>query len=902
MNASFSKVNLLLCVIFFLAFESVGAQELDPNFNPSITGSSGLNVSAGVGQPDGKVIVAGQFVAVNKYAAPGFARINSDGSLDESFQTGAGFSGTVNAMVRQNDGKIIVVGKFTAYNNLPASNIVRLNTDGTIDASFNTGTGFDNYATAVLVQPDGKILVTGPFTKFNNVQGNSIVRLNTDGSRDTSFSAGSGTGDYSIADMALQRDGKILIVGSFEQVNGQAKPRVARLETNGAVDATFNSGKGPSSIVFSVAIQIVNSEDRILIGGLFNKYNDVATASVVRLMGDGSLDTSLQLSGLTTKVVRDVYTLFDDIFVGTNSDFTRYSSTGSATTLATSAVTWITNYGPDKILVGGSKGKITNVDRTGVAIIDGGGTLVNTFNPLLANAGLVTSFIELSDGKFLVGGDFDRVNGLAAGHIARLNPDGSVDVTFTTGTGFSSSSFSEPVNHMAVQTDGKIVVAGWLNGYNGVRTNELNGLVRLNANGTLDNTFVKPYFVGSSPLHLLSLPNNKILIVQFPHDFIRFNVDGSLDNTFNGGSPFIVTGEIGGVALLPDGRVVIAQVSTNETVLKVLLDNGSLGATIATIQDRAKKMIVTSAGQIYVGCGGNSSGGVGNVYRVNPDGTVVRGGASFHAAISNDIGSVYAMAVSNNTLIAGGYFQKSLINNTPVLWNQSYMAAFETSGAFLPGTTPVLDGKVNHLFALSQGRIFAAGDFLKVDGIARNKSAMLKMPANAPAAPSSLTGEFTAKQQVGLTWVDNASNETAFEIQRAPKGSTTYTVAYIGKANETSWDDVLQDAQVRGYSYKIRALNVAGASAFVESALITGIEERTIVAGLLYPNPTSGVMQFAEKVTRGSIVQVTDLRGQQKLVSSADESLDLSFLPAGIYLVTLDQNGKRVVTRVVKTN
>ena len=159
-----------------------------------------------------------------------------DGTIDSSFNipTGA-INGVVNTIVTQNDGKMIVGGDFTFLNRLAFNKLGRLNTDGTNDLSFSIGSGFDNTVNFVQIQPDGKLIVVGNFTQYNGVTKNRIVRLNTNGTIDPTFNIGSGFNSV-VYSTKIQSDGKIIVVGNFTQYNGITKNRVVRLNIYGTID------------------------------------------------------------------------------------------------------------------------------------------------------------------------------------------------------------------------------------------------------------------------------------------------------------------------------------------------------------------------------------------------------------------------------------------------------------------------------------------------------------------------------------------------------------------------------------------------------------------------------------------------------------------------------------------
>src|SRR5690606_23709444 len=220
------------------------------------------------------------------------------GSIDLSFDVGDGIinnSANTHCLELQPDGKILVGGKFTSYDGHNRENIVRLNADGTIDTSFTTGSGFSNNASvrAIVQQPDGKILVGGWFTTYRGQTRNCIVRLNANGEIDTSFDMGTGFDNPSpyttVFSIFLQSDGKILVGGGFTSYQGHSANSIIRLNSDGTVDTTFDSGTGFSQVTSVVQMGEVSDIDvqpdgKILVGGRFNMYNGQDTGKgIVRL-------------------------------------------------------------------------------------------------------------------------------------------------------------------------------------------------------------------------------------------------------------------------------------------------------------------------------------------------------------------------------------------------------------------------------------------------------------------------------------------------------------------------------------------------------------------------------------------------------------------------------------------
>jgi uncharacterized delta-60 repeat protein len=192
------------------------------------------------------------------------------------------------AIALDSSGKPLIGGTFTTINGTPINRIARLNTDGSLDTTFNPGSGIDNAVLAIALDSSGKLLVGGQFNKVNGIVRPSIARLNSDGSLDTTFNAGSVDG--AVQAIALDSSGKPVIGGGFTTINGTNRNRIARLNTDGSVDDTFNAGAIDGD-VYAIAL---DSSDKPFIGGPFTTINGTARNRIARLNTDGSVDNDLQ--------------------------------------------------------------------------------------------------------------------------------------------------------------------------------------------------------------------------------------------------------------------------------------------------------------------------------------------------------------------------------------------------------------------------------------------------------------------------------------------------------------------------------------------------------------------------------------------------------------------------------
>jgi uncharacterized delta-60 repeat protein len=223
--------RLVGMVILFCLSVSARSQDLE-SFDPSPEWPPNLLAA----QPDGKILIGGQFNTVAGTPATNLARLDAEGSLDTGFSPPLLW---VRSLAVQADGKILVAqGWWT-----PRGSLVRLNSDGSLDAGFNGQAASDSSA-SVIAQPDGKILVIG---RIEPQAAYTLARLNEDGTRDERFAVAVPAGGAGLELMALQPDGKILVAGEFTSLAGQARTNLARLNADGTLDAAFEPGGMPGS-------------------------------------------------------------------------------------------------------------------------------------------------------------------------------------------------------------------------------------------------------------------------------------------------------------------------------------------------------------------------------------------------------------------------------------------------------------------------------------------------------------------------------------------------------------------------------------------------------------------------------------------------------------------------------
>ncbi len=363
-----------------------------------------------------KVTAADVTTSQNDYSFP------VPGRIDGTFTPGTGPGNYASNVVIQPDGKMIIAGFFKSYNGVTTTGIARLNVNGTLDTTFNPTIEVVE-ADGLALQPDGKVIVVG-FVR--NIAGGPVVgiaRLNPDGSTDSTFVIGTGFGDYSPRSTAIQPDGKILVGGNFPSYNGVARADLVRINSDGSLDTGYLAGAGPDSDVISIVVQ---PDGKAIIGGRFNHVNGVTRHSIARLTSDGSLDATFAPASIVDEMEGDSLALQPD----------------------------------GKVLAGGIfyiGSASDSTDLTPLIRLNGDGSLDGSFTSNVGHKNIMKAIVVQPDGKIFAGGLINRFPQDALYFLNRLNVNGSTDSAFNSGiVAFSNSGLYS----MALYPDGKLVVVG----------------------------------------------------------------------------------------------------------------------------------------------------------------------------------------------------------------------------------------------------------------------------------------------------------------------------------------------------------------------------------------------------------------------------------------------------------
>jgi len=696
---------------------------IDTTFNMGAAASAAVYCM--VTQSDGKLLLGGQFITYSGSSSGLIVRVNADGTRDTTFNTGVGFNSTVNDMRLQSDGKIVAVGAFTTYSGSTRNRIVRLNTNGTYDTTFNTGVGSTIQLNCVTIQSDGKILVgaNGPVTYSGSVASTGSFRLNTNGTLDTTFNTGvgfGGTGGGVIHTIDIQNDGKYVMGGQFTTYSGSSITRVARINTDGTLDTTFNPGN-VSAAVYSVKVQ---PDQKIIINGDFGSYSGSVITRIVRAFPNGNRDTSFNVgNGFQTTAVANtpgaialdasgnVYlggTLSTTYSGSTVNRFVKTTPSGAIdNTFSTGSIAFNgqSSRGFNSIvravLVSGSNiymgGDFTSYLAPPINYLiklDNTGSVDTTFNMGVGSNNTVTSMLTQSDGKILISGtNMTTYSGSNAVRIARINTNGTLDTTFNVGT----TGFNNVANDLKIQSDGKIVAAGAFTTYSG-STNS--GIVRINTNGTKDTTF--NVGVGSTgTIYQLALQSDgKIIAIGATTAYsgssnagiVRINTDGTKDTTFNMGSGFNTTSVLA-IGIQSTGKIIVGgnfsiySGSTNNYIVRINTDGTkdttfNIGTGFGANGIVALKVLADDSIIAYGSFTTYSGSASPRIVKLTPNGTKDTTFAPTTGFTATPLSPGYVQALStdkNNNIYVGNQFPAYNGNTIGNIVKMNQLAAYDST-------------------------------------------------------------------------------------------------------------------------------------------------------------------------------------------------------------------------------
>jgi uncharacterized delta-60 repeat protein len=649
-------------------------------FDPNADGT----VRVAVVQPDGKILIGGDFTNIGTTPRNHIARLNPDGTLDPMFDANpsAGADGPVYAIAVQPDGQIIIGGSFSTVSGKTRHHIARLDEAGIVDPDFDPNTDGSVYAIAVQASPDHKILIGGDFIALGppglQVPRPHIARLNATGNNVGLPDVFEPDANDVVWSIVLQGNGQILVGGEFTSIGGQLRNRIARLIANGPLTGRADLLFDPDAndTVLTIAVE---ADGKILAGGFFNDLGSVAPS-----IGRQPRNRIARLNPIT-------------------------GDADSFDPNANGAVRSIVVQADGRILAGGDfngNNSMGTTTRNYIARLDSStGLAEDEFDP---NANeFVFAIAAQADGKIVVGGTFHGANsigGQTRNSIARLEINGLVDQTLLD-PGISTFSFPDGVHATAIQPDGKILIGGK---FHSVFGQIHDNIARLNADGTLDTDF-----------------NASVLGVPFPHGTVGIVYSIAVQKD----GMILVGGFFANVNFVPHNNIV-RLTSTGE--IDSSFDpnnNGTDGAVYA--------IAVQEDSEILVGGAFTEMDGVGRSYigRLDIDG---RHEDDFHPDANAAVYSITVQA-DRRILIGGAFTMLHTPNGVAV--SRSRIARLDDSDGSIDDIfTPSADGTVYAVAVQPDGKVLLGGEFTAINAVTCTYIARLDATTGVPDTSSMFKG------------------------------------------------------------------------------------------------------------------------------------------------------------------
>ncbi len=686
-----------------------GAGAVDPSFNPVFRRAGQVRDVAV--QPDGKILIVGDFTHVESVPRPGIARLLPDGSLDVGFDPpdlrnvgmsslsvirplagGKVLVGTDRPTRLNTDGSLDITfdddvfffqvedaaelpdGRTLVSGFIPGwwGGVVRYETDGSLVGAFAIGA--DQQVNAIAPLPDGKLLVGGNFSYIGGVARSRIARVSAEWSVDESFAPQIDGAYPTVHSVCALSDGSYAVAGNFTSVNGVPRNGLVRLFADGSVDPSFDPG---ATLDGGVSRVYAAPGNRILVIGAFGTIGGVARSHVARLLLDGTVDPSFDPGPGPDSWLSSSRVLQDgSVFVAgqltyyTNSPrfgLAKATSTGSldsgfsAMLSRPAAINSLLRLDDGRLIVGGLFGSVNGEAQSAVARLNADGSRDATFGPLARSTGEVLTLALQADGKVVAGGDFTQVCGAKRARIARLNSDGSLDGGFDPGTGAD-----QRVTGVGIREDGKALAAGWFNNFGG---SNRAGLVQLRTNGMIDLLFPPASSQGGVRTVLPQPGGQSIIGGAFttfggtPSERLaRLAPDGTFDPSFGLSGSGGVNGSINVVVGESDGHLLIggtfsAVQGVTRSLVARLSANGLLDPAFAIPESsgEVKALAGTADSKVVVGGAVKRFGNAqrNGIARLVSDGSL---DPTFHAGTGVDT-EVRALAVepSGAVFVAGDF-------------------------------------------------------------------------------------------------------------------------------------------------------------------------------------------------------------------------------------------------------
>lgn len=699
----------------------------------------------------GDIWIGGSFTSIQGQTRNYLARLFIDGSIDLDTKLGSGGNGVVWTIEVLEDQRVIIGGDFTKWDGVTRNRLARLNPDGSLDESFNIGDGFNGRVSRVLVLPSGKIMVAGAFSVINGLNQGYLVRLNSDGSLDTSFNA---RANSTVEALDLQLDGKLVVGGSFTQIGNGESNRLARLLEDGSLDPVFNVGTGANGHVRDLAAL---SDGRVIIGGQFTEYDGLPQTYLAMIDGlqnavmgelqfttskqtvresEGKVTIEVERMGNNTQMIQVDYSTVNDS--ANAGDYTPASGTlefqpgVDIQTIEIAIRNDTSSENNEQFHINLSNpstgAALSSIRETTVTILDD--DIIEGAGQLAVNILMGATNGKLHDldsdqlQRTLVVGEFTQFEGENRNRIARIDSSGNIDDSFKP---YANNSIFD----VHVLQGNRLLIGGAFTVVNGKGRKYL---AALREDGTLDENFLKDGSGANSNVRTIAVSQDggiwiggnftQYQGVSRPY-ISKLFADGALNEETQLGAGFNNIVEI--IQPITSGGLFVGGAFTKvdnieRKYIVKLHDDGSLDDSFNTglgPNSSVYDLHILPDGKLLIGGAFSQFNGLAQPYvaRLNPDGSY---DSSF---VGKANGSVRCLApLTNGAFYMGGEFTQ--------VGGESYprLARLLSSGlvdrTFDPGKGA--NSTVRALLPQFDGRLMIGGDFTSYNELDRSRIAMVE--------------------------------------------------------------------------------------------------------------------------------------------------------------------------------
>ncbi|MCB0766511.1 MAG: delta-60 repeat domain-containing protein [Flavobacteriales bacterium] len=712
------------------------------------TGNNGelwhAQVNAVIPYPGGRMLVGGYFRTFQGVERPGLAMIHADGRLDDSFPMIDVGSDRISGLYRLSDGRVMIshmgIGQQGA--------ISVMSNEGVLEGSFTVIT--DQAINAICELPDGRLAIGGRFNQVNGMARSCFAVLDASGALDPTALSTTQFNGW-VYELTLQVDASIMVGGRFTTVNGEARSGFASLGMDGALQ-DVDIGEWGTAEVKAIAL---DAQGLLLLGGTFVEPNAGIAAGILRFFPDGGLDGSWYHDSPSVPMVETIHIVHEDtILVGgrfsqaqghqragivrlDGNGVVDTSFNGSIRGESVPLISTILMLPSGEKYVAGSFDRVDGRFRSGIVQLGQDGEVVEGFNPGRGIGGYAHALLNLPDERIAIAGDFPSYNDVPSPYFAMLRSDGSLDPNFPADLGLNA-----PVDRMLLLPGGDLLLVGRFTTCLG---QQVPSMVAITPLGSMVPNMNFPDILANRVVTAtLGLPDGSVLMASQPSyttggynsSLHKLRPNGSLDPTFQSptmlGMVRTMCSHVGGMVVLAgnftsyNGTAVgrVARIMANGT-----LDPGFADASALSLGGSAYTSTVLSDGRIVLG---------GYITSVNGQPARHLVGLLPNGHMDPDFALVEVSGMYANTTIVRE-MQRLPDDRVVVVGCFTHLDEVEAmcmavigpegtrDASFNIGSGPdfATYGEIQHVALDAQGSYIITGIFDRIDGIARHRIARI---------------------------------------------------------------------------------------------------------------------------------------------------------------------------------